>query len=97
MYQPITGKVCHCRRGIERDNCSTCEGTGMQIDFRAIRAANKRRPCILRYLGDMPWARQYGIDGRLWDVVAPRLENYDYSSGGLPTFTTTGLKKENLI
>ena len=38
-YQPKTGECCHCRRGVERDNCPDCEGTGMRIDFRRIRAA----------------------------------------------------------
>ena len=37
-YQPKTGAHCHCRRGVERDNCPTCEGTGMVVDFAAIRA-----------------------------------------------------------
>jgi hypothetical protein len=37
-YQPKTGQRCHCRKGIERDNCPSCEGTGWQIDFAAIRA-----------------------------------------------------------
>jgi hypothetical protein len=35
MYQPKTGNKCGCKRGIERDNCPACEGTGMQIDFKA--------------------------------------------------------------
>jgi hypothetical protein len=35
-YQPKTGQKCNCRKGIERDNCPQCEGTGMRIDFRAI-------------------------------------------------------------
>jgi hypothetical protein len=39
MYQPKTGEPCHCRRGMERDNCPDCEGTGQRIDFRAIREA----------------------------------------------------------
>jgi hypothetical protein len=34
-----TGAACGCRRGIERDNCSACEGTGRAIDFAAIRRA----------------------------------------------------------
>lgn len=38
MYQPKTGAKCSCKRGIERDNCPNCEGTGMVIDFAAIRA-----------------------------------------------------------
>lgn len=37
-YQPKTGQRCHCRPGIERDNCPACEGTGWRIDFAAIRA-----------------------------------------------------------
>ena len=30
--------ACSCKRGIERDNCPACEGTGKRIDFAAIRA-----------------------------------------------------------
>lgn len=37
-YQPKTGEPCHCKPGRERDNCPDCEGTGMRIDFAAIRA-----------------------------------------------------------
>ena len=37
-YQPKTGQPCHCKPGQHRDNCPACEGTGMQIDFAAIRA-----------------------------------------------------------
>lgn len=42
MYQPKTGAKCYCRRGIERDNCSNCEGTGMVVDFAAIRARHTK-------------------------------------------------------
>jgi len=38
MYQPKTGKPCNCRKGVQRDNCPACEGTGQRIDFKAIRA-----------------------------------------------------------
>jgi hypothetical protein len=38
-YQPKTGARCSCRRGVARDNCPNCEGTGWVIDFAAIRAA----------------------------------------------------------
>lgn len=38
MLQPKLGP-CSCRRGMERDNCPSCEGTGQRIDFAAIRAA----------------------------------------------------------
>ena len=37
MYQPKTGQKCYCKKGIERDNCANCEGTGMVIDFKLIR------------------------------------------------------------
>lgn len=42
-YQPKTGEPCSCRRGVERDNCPQCEGTGQRIDFAAIR---KRTPPV---------------------------------------------------
>jgi hypothetical protein len=40
QYQPKTGQPCGCKAGQERDNCPKCEGTGMRIDFAAIRARN---------------------------------------------------------
>jgi hypothetical protein len=42
-YQPKTGAACGCKRGIERDNCANCEGTGRVIDFHAIR---NRKPLV---------------------------------------------------
>ncbi len=39
-YQPKTGQPCSCKKGIERDNCPQCEGTGQRIDFAAIRNRN---------------------------------------------------------
>lgn len=47
-YQPKTGAPCACKRGIERDNCPVCEGTGWVIDFAAIRERNSRMPEIQR-------------------------------------------------
>lgn len=38
QYQPTTGERCGCRPGIQRDNCPQCEGTGLRVDFKAIRA-----------------------------------------------------------
>jgi len=38
QYQPKTGQPCHCKQGVQRDNCPACEGTGWRIDFAAIRA-----------------------------------------------------------
>jgi len=45
-YQPKTGSACGCRRGQQRDNCPRCEGTGMVIDFGAIRARNTVPRCM---------------------------------------------------
>ena len=43
-YQPKTGQSCTCRKGQQRDNCPTCEGTGWRIDFARIRAKTSRPP-----------------------------------------------------
>ena len=43
MYQPKTGVKCSCKKGIERDNCSNCEGTGQVIDFKAIRERTQEK------------------------------------------------------
>ena len=43
-YQPKTGQPCHCKHGIERDNYPQCEGTGMMIDFKAIRDRKLAKP-----------------------------------------------------
>ena len=51
----------------------------------------------LVYKGQMEWSKKFGIDSRMWDVVAPILPEYDYSAGGYPTFTTEGLKQRGLI
>lgn len=42
MYQPKTGQPCGCKKGVQRDNCPACEGTGWRIDFAKIREANKK-------------------------------------------------------
>jgi hypothetical protein len=41
-YQPKTGERCTCRKGVARDNCPECEGTGWKIDFKAIRERKKQ-------------------------------------------------------
>ena len=43
-YRPLTGAKCTCKRGIERDNCASCEGTGKSIDFAKIRAERAQKP-----------------------------------------------------
>jgi hypothetical protein len=51
MYQPKTGARCSCKRGFERDNCASCEGTGQVIDFAAIRARTIK-PIITEDISD---------------------------------------------
>jgi hypothetical protein len=50
MYQPKTGERCGCKRGVQRDNCPACEGTGWRIDFRAIRARTKTAAALTEIL-----------------------------------------------
>lgn len=38
---PYTSARCSCRRGVQRANCPTCEGSGKVIDFATIRAVSK--------------------------------------------------------
>lgn len=40
---PLTGSACGCKRGIERDNCPNCEGTGKAIDWRKFHADKKAK------------------------------------------------------
>lgn len=37
---PTRGQ-CHCKRGLERDNCANCEGTGVAIDWEAFHASKR--------------------------------------------------------
>jgi hypothetical protein len=54
MYQPKTGQSCHCKPGIQRDNCPSCEGTGQKIDFKAIREkAVKKCPGCMAEIWDV--------------------------------------------
>lgn len=53
MYQPKTGAACSCRPGVQRDNCSRCEGAGQVINFVAIRA---RRNTPKAEHTTTPWA-----------------------------------------
>lgn len=46
-HQPKTGEKCGCRRGVQRDNCPNCEGTGYVIDFHAIRNRKALVPVFL--------------------------------------------------
>lgn len=68
--QPKTGAKCECRQGVERDNCPRCEGTGMVIDFKAIRE-KPQQPAEGAQFTPGPWhvekcsAPVYGSDGTL--------------------------------
>ena len=64
VYQPKTGEPCHCKRGQQRDNCPDCEGTGMRIDFKAIREKNTKAEAALAQAGSStpgPWDWKDGI------------------------------------
>lgn len=54
---PKTGARCGCRPGVQRDNCPACEGSGMVIDFAAIREAVSRGRDRLRYGSKGDWCR----------------------------------------
>lgn len=58
-YQPKTGAKCGCRRGIERDNCPNCEGTGQCVNFTAIR---NRKPLVPVLLNGDPRGYALKID-----------------------------------
>lgn len=58
-YQPKTGAKCSCKRGIQRDNCSTCEGTGYVIDFKMIRHP---RPLVPVFINRDPRGYALKID-----------------------------------
>ena len=58
-YQPKTGAKCGCKRGIQRDNCPACEGTGFVIDFRAIR---QRRQLVPVFINRDPRGHALKID-----------------------------------
>lgn len=43
---PRTGQECSCKRGLERDNCARCEGSGRAIDWAAYHNEQKWcKPC----------------------------------------------------
>lgn len=70
----------------------------VEVEQDEIRAVGTYR---LEYLKGskekMAWGLKYGVDGRMWNVVSPRLPGYDYSAGGQPTFTIEGLKERGII
>jgi hypothetical protein len=68
-----------------------------QLEVLAVLNGKGATMLKLQYIGKMEWSAKYGIDSRMWNVMSPRLPEYDYSSGGFPTLTTEGLKQRRLI
>ena len=58
-YKPKTGAACGCKRGVQRDNCPSCEGTGRVVDFHAIR---NRRPLVPVFVNRDPRGYALKID-----------------------------------
>lgn len=72
-YQPRKGVKCSCRRGIERDNCPACEGTGWAIDFAAVRNAPKVKRYAVVAVSDnrnafgLKGVVMVALDGEAWE------------------------------
>ncbi len=78
-YQPKTGAKCGCKRGVQRDNCSACEGTGMVIDFASIRA---KRPLVPIFVNRDP--RGYALKvSEYWMRANPGSLPADWGGYGL--------------
>ncbi len=78
-YQPKTGAKCGCRRGVQRDNCSNCEGTGQVVDFRDIR---NRKPLVPVFLNGDPRGYSLKIDDEWMRAKRPRLHS-DWGGYGI--------------
>lgn len=48
---------CSCKRGVMRDNCPECEGTGERIDFRALRVRHPAPGTV----GEEDYPPEWGI------------------------------------
>ena len=68
QYQPKTGQACGCKRGVQRDNCPQCEGTGQRIDFSAIRA---RKFCADSNVPTAPACPEGEHTRSKWEFDAP--------------------------
>ena len=58
-----------------------------------------KEPLILRYhKGSEKMGKAYNIDCRLWDVLSPKLDGYQYNSDShVPTLSIEGMKERGLI
>ncbi len=84
-YTPKTGAACSCKRGVQRDNCPTCEGTGQVIDFAAIHARRYAERETLALCDGWPFDRmaEHLKAGRfVWLHVTE--EQSDYALNVLP-------------
>jgi hypothetical protein len=52
MNTPYTGERCGCKRGIERDNCPQCEGSGKRVDFARIHRERAERERLAREMAN---------------------------------------------
>lgn len=78
-YQPFTGQPCSCKRGVQRDNCPSCEGTGRLIDFKKIRERNAMTKERAKYILGRVWGSLGTItaaEARELDAVATTGETY---------------------
>jgi hypothetical protein len=73
-YQPKTGAKCGCKRGVQRDNCPNCEGTGFVVDFRAIW---NRKPLVPIFVNRDPRGYALKIDSEWMAEARGRDEFYD--------------------
>ena len=82
---PKTGARCTCKKGIERDNCANCEGSGRCIDFKAIRSMPRVVPVFVNrdprgYALKIKseWVREKGAaihqDWGGYGIIAPEID-----------------------
>lgn len=65
-HQPKTGERCSCRRGVQRDNCPACEGTGWRVDFAAIRQRTAICSVLTRDMIDAYVEHADATRGEIW-------------------------------
>lgn len=76
-YQPKTGAKCTCRKGVQRDNCASCEGTGYRIDFKRVRESKSMTIDLPSY-----WA-SYLINGDSSGLQQSEIDQCDKDTKGL--------------
>jgi hypothetical protein len=74
-YQPKTGARCGCKRGVMRDNCPNCEGTGWVVDFAAIRARKSTPPAWEQFTKRTNEPKLSWLEGQLTAHGIPHRRN----------------------